>query len=318
MDKETIPSLALIVPCYNESDIFKHSLNILKNFLNCLVEEKKIRENSYILFIDDGSEDDSWQQIILASRELSCVRGIKLSRNCGHQVALIAGLSSVDTDICISIDADLQDDIQCIDKMVEKYKQGFEIVYGVRKDRSTDTVFKRGTATLFYQLMEKMGVEQIANHADYRLLSYRALQSLLKFKERNIYIRGLIPLLGYKQARVYYTRSERLAGESKYPLKKMLGLALEGITSFSIIPLRIICFIGFITCFISLIAIGYILTEKMMGYVVQGWASVLISIFFLGGVQLFSLGIIGEYIGKIYMEVKKRPKFFIEDTIMKG
>lgn len=310
-----LPSLALVVPCYNEAEIFTHSLSILKNLLNRLIQEKKIDEESYILFIDDGSHDKSWQLIKEAVNQFHCIQGIRLSRNCGHQMALIAGLSSVDTDICISIDADLQDDVQCIEQMIEKYKQGNEVVYGVRNDRKTDSFFKRSTANLFYQLMQKMGVEQVANHADYRLLSHRALKSLLEFKERNVYIRGLIPLLGYKQDKVFYTRSERLAGESKYPFRKMLNLALEGITSCSITPLRIISMIGILTCFISVLAIFYILIEKLMGCAIQGWTSLIISIFFLGGVQLLSLGIIGEYIGKIYMEVKKRPKFFIEETV---
>lgn len=312
---ENQPSLALIIPCYNEIEIFDHCLTILSKLFLSLIKNQKISDNSYILFIDDGSKDQTWNLIKKAAEQFPYVKAIKLSRNYGHQIALIAGLSSIETDICISIDADLQDDVQCIEQMIQKYKAGYEIVYGVRNNRTSDTCFKRMTANLFYSLMEKMGVEQIANHADYRLLSQRALKSLLKFKEQNLYIRGLIPLLGFKSDKVFYTRKERLAGESKYPFKKMLALAIEGITSFSVMPLRFICLMGFITCLISLLAICYILIEKFMGYVIQGWTSVIISIFFLGGVQLFSFGVMGEYIGKIYMEVKQRPKFFIEEII---
>ncbi len=309
-----IPSLSIIVPCYNEDKIFEYSMTILKNLLTNLIKKQKIHKSSYILFIDDGSQDQTWLKIKKVAEDFECIKGIKLARNYGHQIALIAGLSSIDTDMCISIDADLQDDIKCIEQMIEKYKQGCEIVYGVRNNRNSDSFFKKNTAYLFYKLMEKMGVQQIANHADYRLLSNRALKCLLKYKESNIYIRGLVPLIGFKQDKVFYKRQERKAGISKYPFRKMLGLALEGITSFSIVPLRSICLLGFFTCFISLIAICYILSEKFMGYVVQGWTSVIISIFFLGGVQLFSFGIMGEYIGKIYMEVKHRPKFFIEEV----
>lgn len=309
------PSLALVVPCYNEAEAFKACFTALVKVLQTLIEKQIIHNESYILFVDDGSKDNSWELIKKNSQKFSYIKGIKLSKNYGHQIALVAGLSCIETDICISIDADLQDDVQCIEQMIEKYKLGNEIVYGVRNNRIKDSFFKRNTACLFYKLMEKMGVEQIANHADYRLLSKRALKSLLKFEEQNIYIRGLIPLIGFKSDKVFYTRQIRMQGQSKYPLKKMLALAIEGITSFSIMPLRLICLLGFITCLISLFAICYILIAKFMGYVVQGWTSVIISIFFLGGVQLFSFGVMGEYIGKIYMEVKRRPKFFIDEII---
>lgn len=307
------PSLVLVVPCYNESETFQHCHTILETLLSDLIKRKEIKEDSFILFVDDGSSDDTWNLIQETAGVSPHVKGIKLSRNYGHQIALIAGLSSViDADICISLDADLQDDVSCIEQMIQKYKQGCEIVYGVRNCRVSDTVFKRNMAYLFYMVMKRIGVEQVANHADYRLLSRRALKSLLQFKEQNVYIRGLIPLLGYKSDKVFYTRQERLAGVSKYTLRKMLSLAIEGITSFSVMPLRYISILGFLTCLLSLFAISYVLVDKFTGHVVQGWTSVIISIFFLSGVQLLSLGVIGEYIGKIYMEIKGRPKFFIE------
>lgn len=309
------PSLAIVVPCYNESEIFSYCLNTLTDILEDLINKNKIKPDSYILFVDDGSKDDTWRQIEQANNTSSLIRGIKLSRNKGHQIALLAGLYSVDTDVSISIDADLQDDTNCIYEMLDKYMQGNEIVYGVRNDRTTDTVFKRGTAGLFYTLMTKLGVEQIENHADYRLLSSRALDALKQYKEKNVYLRGMIPLIGFKSDKVYYTRSERIAGESKYPLKKMLVLALEGITSLSITPLRLISVIGFLTCLFSALAGIYVLVDKLLGNTVEGWTSLMIAIFFLGGVQMLSLGVIGEYVGKIYIESKNRPKFFVEKRI---
>lgn len=311
-ENDSLPSLAIVVPCYNESEAFSFCLNELNNIINELIENKSISKESYILFIDDGSKDNTWQQINQAAESSDYVQGIKLSRNRGHQIALMAGLSSVDTDICISIDADLQDDTKCIPLMINKFKEGCDIVYGVRNNRSTDSFFKRSTANAFYRLMSLMGVNQVENHADYRLLSRRALKGLLSFKEQNLYIRGMIPLIGYKSDFVYYSRDERIAGESKYPLKKMLGLAIEGITSLTVTPLRLISVLGFITCILSLVITIYVLIEKLRGSVVEGWTSVMLSIFFIGGVQLLSLGVIGEYIGKMYMETKERPKFFIE------
>ncbi|MDG4947322.1 glycosyltransferase [Actinobacillus equuli subsp. haemolyticus] len=254
-------------------------------------------------------------QIENATQKFQIVRGIKLSRNKGHQIALMAGLSVVDTDISISIDADLQDDTNCIEQMVDKYMDGNEIVYGVRNNRSTDTSFKRGTAGLFYKLMSKLGVEQVENHADYRLLSKRALNALMQYKEQNVYIRGMIPLIGFKSEKVFYSRSERIAGESKYPLKKMLALAIEGITSLSVMPLRLISLLGFLTCLFSFLMIVWALYLKLLGNSIDGWTSVVIAIAFLGGIQLLSLGVIDEYIGKIYIESKQRPKFFIEKYI---
>ncbi|MDI2113383.1 glycosyltransferase family 2 protein [Commensalibacter nepenthis] len=311
--RETIPSLTIVVPCYNEAEAFIYCVQALKAIITDLVSRQKIQQNSHILFVDDGSKDNTWLQITEAAKQSHYVQGLKLSRNRGHQTALIAGLSVVETDICISIDADLQDDTKCIEQMVDKYMLGNEIVYGVRNNRSSDSFFKRNTANIFYGSMSAMGVNQIENHADYRLLSKRALAALLEFKEQNLYIRGLIPLLGFNSDKVFYTREERVAGESKYPLKKMLGVAIEGVTSLTVTPLRLICALGFLTCFFSFLAIIYILIAKFTGQVIEGWSSVIISIFFLSGVQLLSLGVIGEYIGKIYMETKRRPKFFIDE-----
>ncbi|EHD14592.1 glycosyl transferase family 2 [Commensalibacter intestini A911] len=311
--RDAIPSLTIVVPCYNEAEAFIYCVDALKNILIDLISKQKIQESSHILFVDDGSKDNTWSQIKQAAGQSSYVQGLKLSRNRGHQTALIAGLSAVETDVCISIDADLQDDTKCIEQMIDKYIQGNDIVYGVRNDRSTDSFFKRNTANIFYGSMSAMGVNQVENHADYRLLSKRALAALLEFKEQNLYIRGLIPLLGFHSDKVFYTREERIAGESKYPLKKMLALAIEGVTSLTVTPLRLICGMGFLTCFLSFLAIIYILIAKFSGHAVEGWTSVIISIFFLSGVQLLSLGVIGEYIGKIYMETKQRPKFFIDE-----
>ncbi len=312
IEERTLPSLAIVVPCYNESESFSYCLTELSNIINNLIKDKKIKSESYILFVDDGSKDDTWIQIENATLNSPIVRGIKLSRNKGHQIALMAGLSVVDTDVSISIDADLQDDTNCIEQMLNKYMEGNEIVYGVRNNRSTDTAFKRGSAGLFYKLMSTLGVEQVENHADYRLLSKKALNALIQYKEQNVYIRGMIPLIGFKSEKVFYSRSERIAGESKYPLKKMLALAIEGITSLSITPLRLISLLGFLTCFFSFLMIVWALCLKLLGNSIGGWTSVVIAIAFLGGIQLLSLGVIGEYIGKIYIESKKRPKFFIE------
>lgn len=311
----SMPSLAIVVPCYNESEMFHYCVMELKKILTNLMEQNRISSKSYVLFVDDGSKDDTWSQIEKASQESELVRGIKLSRNKGHQIALMAGLSVVTTDISISIDADLQDDTNCIYEMIDKYIKGADIVYGVRNDRSSDTSFKRGTANIFYRLMSKLGVEQVENHADYRLLSKRALEAFLQYKEQNVYIRGMIPLIGFKSEKVFYSRSERIAGESKYPLKKMLALALEGITSLTIAPLRLISVVGFFTCGITAFAGFYVLINKLFGNTVEGWTSLMIAIFFLGGVQMLSLGIIGEYVGKIYIESKNRPKFFIEEML---
>lgn len=308
------PKLAIVVPCYNEEEVFSYCLSELQAVLTQLVSAALISADSYILFVDDGSRDATWQLIAQSSRDYSMVKGVKLSRNRGHQVALVAGLEAAESDITVSIDADLQDDTSVIALMVKEYLNGNEIVYGVRNDRTSDSPFKRKTAGLFYSFMKWMGVQQIPQHADFRLLSDRAKKALLSFKEQNLYLRGLVPLIGYRATQVAYSRTVRLAGESKYPLKKMLALAIEGITSLTITPLRIIAVSGFAISVISVLAAIYALFEKFTGNTVEGWTSVMIAIFFLGGVQMLSLGIIGEYVGKIYMEAKCRPKYFIEET----
>ncbi|WP_413732451.1 glycosyltransferase family 2 protein [Sodalis sp. RH20] len=307
------PSLDIVVPCYNETEAFPFCLAELRNIINRLKNRELISSQSGILFVDDGSKDDTWRLISESCQGHDNVKGIKLSRNKGHQVALIAGLGKSEADIVVSIDADLQDDTNAIEDMVVKYHEGFDVVYGVRNNRQSDTFLKKNTALLFYKLMSFMGVNQIQNHADFRLLSRVALNALLDYREENIYIRGLIPMLGFPSTQVFYSRSSRVAGESKYPLKKMLSLAVEGITSLTITPLRMIAVFGLFIAALSTLAGIYAITEKLLGRTVDGWASVMIGVFFLGGVQMLSLGVIGEYIGKIYVETKRRPKFFISE-----
>lgn len=307
------PVLSIVVPCYNEQEVFKLCLDELSSIINSMVNDGKISNTSHIVFVDDGSKDNTWDLIEDEVISNPVVRGVKLSRNKGHQTALIAGLSScVESDITVSIDADMQDDTSAIEKMVDSYYLGSDIVYGVRDNRASDGFFKRFTAESFYRVMTKLGVSQVENHADFRLLSKRALHSLLQYKERNLYIRGLIPLIGFPSTIVFYSRRERAAGESKYPLKKMLALALEGITSFSVTPLRIVTALGFIISILTAVCILYTLVQYFLGHTVSGWASVILAVLFIGGVQMLCLGVIGEYIGKIYMESKGRPKFFIE------
>lgn len=303
--------LTIVVPCYNESEAFYRTNTVLTNVINEMILEEIISPKSHVLYVDDGSHDDTWEKITNAKSVH--VKGLKLSRNCGHQAALLAGLEYSTGDITISIDADLQDDVNVIKDMINKNNCGCEVVYGVREDRSSDSFFKRLTANVFYESMSKMGVEQIKNHADYRLLSRQAVNALLKFKESNIYIRGIIPKLGFKTDCVFYKRLERLEGESKYPLRKMISLAIQGITSNTILPLRAIAMAGIITSSLSFFAILVIVLQKFLGHTVNGWASISVGMFFLGGVQMLFLGIIGEYIGKIYIETKKRPRYFVED-----
>lgn len=272
-----------------------------------------------MIFVDDGSSDNTWEIISELSLLSPLVTGVKLAGNVGHQKALLAGLSITKADMVISIDADLQDDISVIEKMVDKYNNsGVDIVYGVRMDRSSDTVFKRKTAELFYKTMTALGVKQVPNHADFRLMSRKAVDALLEYKEQNIYLRGLVPMMGFKSEKVTYIRKERMAGESKYPLKKMISLALNGITSFSIFPLRVISYFGFLVAVISVFCALYVIYEKVMGGTVQGWASVMIAMFFMCGVQMLSIGIIGEYIGKIFIECKRRPPYFIDKVLYKS
>jgi glycosyltransferase involved in cell wall biosynthesis len=311
------PRLAIVVPCYNEEEVFPYCLLELKKLLGGMVEEGLIQANSFLLFVNDGSRDTTWEQITEAVFANPCVQGLKLSRNEGHQSALIAGLTAVDGSVeaVVSIDADLQDDINAIRRMVEAYRAGYDVVYGVRENRQTDTWFKRTSAEWFYRVMAGMGIRQVSNHADFRLLSRQALDALLRYSESNAYIRGLVPMVGFASTEVRYTRAVRLAGESKYPLRKMLALAMDGITSMTIVPLRLIAVMGFCICVLAVVTTVYVVLMKLTGNAVLGWPSIVLSIFFMGGVQMLSLGIIGEYIGKIYLETKKRPRFHVESLI---
>lgn len=309
--------LYLAIPCYNEEEVLRDSAGKLLNKYNSLMEQNKITPDSKIVFIDDGSKDRTWEIIKELHEKNPVYQGIKLSRNRGHQNALLCGLMTLKdkADAVISIDADLQDDINAFDAMLEKYEAGCDVVYGVRSKRETDTFFKRFTAEAFYKILNKMGAKVIFNHADFRLMSKRALAAFSQYKETNIFLRGMVPLVGYKSDIVTYERFERLAGESKYPLKKMLALAWEGVTSLSIQPIRMITWLGAIIFIISIIMIIYSLISLIAGTAVSGWASTLCSIWALGGLQLLAIGIIGEYIGKIYLEAKRRPRFIVEEFI---
>lgn len=307
-------NLYVVVPCYNEEEVLRETSRQMLELFDKMKRDELINNKSRIVFVDDGSRDRTWNIIDALAKEHTEIAGIKLARNAGHQNALFGGLMTVkdQCDCAISIDADLQDDINVIPEMVRKYREGCEVVYGVRNKRDTDTFFKRTTAVMFYKLMNVMGVKIVFNHADYRLMSRRALDALADFEERNLFLRGMVPLVGYKSSCVYYDRNERFAGESKYPLKKMLSFAFDGITSFSISPIRMISALGAVVCVISVVMAVYALIEKLLGNTGAGWASLMMSIWFIGGVQLLSVGLIGEYIGKIYKEVKRRPRFIIE------
>ena len=312
------PKLAIVVPCYNEEEVLPRTAKRLLEVLDGLISPNKINDESFILFVDDGSKDRTWTIIEDLTKQNTKIKGLKLTRNFGHQNALLAGMEYIfnKCDCLITIDADLQHDEQAIGEFVQKYIDGAEIVLGIRKDRKVDSIFKKLTALIFYQLLLKMGVNIIKNHADYRLISNTALKALLEFKEVNLFLRGLIHLIGFKTDYVFYDFKERFAGQTKYPLRKMLALALDGITSFSIVPLRLITFIGFLIFMGSLIMSGYIFyTAIFTNKSVPGWASTVLPIYFIGGVQLLSLGIIGEYIGKIYMETKRRPRYIVEKEI---
>ena len=306
--------LYLAIPCYNEEAVLRDSAAKLLRKYETMMTEHKITFDSRIVFIDDGSRDRTWQIIEELHGENPVFQGIKLTRNRGHQNALLCGLMTLKdkADAVISIDADLQDDIEVFDEMVAKFEEGCDVVYGVRSKRETDTFFKRFTAEAFYKILNRMGAKVIFNHADFRLMSRRALEAFSLYKETNIFLRGMVPMIGYRYDIVTYERSERLAGESKYPLKKMLALAWEGITSLSIQPIRIITWAGLIIFLISLVMIIYSLISYFVGAAVSGWASTLCSIWALGGLQLLAIGIIGEYIGKIYLETKRRPRFIVE------
>ncbi len=289
----------------------------LKSKMNWLIGKGKIAQDSKVVFVNDGSKDKTWDLIEKLHRDDALFRGINLTRNRGHQNALLAGLMTVksEADMVISMDADLQDDINAIDEMVEKYLDGCDIVYGVRSSRKKDSFFKRFTAEGFYRLMRLLGVETVFNHADYRLMSRRAIEGLSAFKEVNLFLRGMIPMIGYRTDTVLYERAERFAGESKYPLKKMLSFALEGITSLSVRPIRIITWIGFLVFLISIIMLIYIVCRFFMGETVTGWASVATSVWAIGGLLLLSIGVVGEYVGKIYLETKSRPRYLVADYL---
>ena len=309
-----IPTLVIVVPCYNEEDVFSYCATTLRAILTDLIEKGSITSNSHILFVDDGSKDKTWSMIEAAANASPLIKGLSLSHNRGHQIAVLAGLHHAKGDAVVSIDADLQDDPIAINTMVEHYSRGSDIVYGVRNDRTSDSAFKRGTASVFYGVMEAMGVQQVAHHADFRLMSRRAVDALLCYDEQSTYLRGIIPQLGFESSQVDYARTPRTAGESKYPLRKMISLALNGITSLTVAPLRIIAVTGFVISIVSILAALYAVIQKLIGSTIEGWTSLMIAIFFLGGVQMLSLGVIGEYVGKIYLETKKRPKFFISKT----
>lgn len=313
-------NLYIVVPCYNEEEVLNETSRQMLELFDKMKRAELINNKSRIVFVDDGSKDRTWNIIDALSKEHTEIAGIKLAHNAGHQNALYGGLMTVkdECDCAISIDADLQDDINVIPEMVRKFRDGCDVVYGVRNRRDTDTFFKRTTAVMFYKLMNLMGVKIVFNHADYRLMSRRALDALSEFEERNMFLRGMVPLVGYRSDCVYYDRNERFAGESKYPLKKMLSFAFDGITSFSISPIRMISAFGAIVCVIAVVMAIYALVEKLLGNTGAGWASLMMSIWFIGGVQLLSVGLIGEYIGKLYKEVKRRPRFIIEAYVNDG
>lgn len=310
--------LAIVVPCYNEEEVLKIASEALRGVLDDLVNKGKIAADSFILFVNDGSKDRTWE-LIEEEHQLHPVQvcGVKLAGNVGHQFALTAGLITAKDmcDVTVSIDADLQDDVAVIEEMIDKYHAGCDIVYGVRKERKTDTFFKRVTALGFYKLMDVMGVKSVYNHADFRLMSQRAVEQFSLYKETNLYLRGMMPLIGYQTDMVYYDRKERVAGESKYPLKKMLALAFNGISSFSVKPITMILGLGFFIVCVSVLAAVYALVSYFTGHVVPGWTSLILSIWFLGGIQLLAIGLVGQYIGKIYIEVKQRPRYNIEKVL---
>lgn len=311
--------LYAVVPCYNEEAVLNETAKRLAEKFEQLKAKSAISSASRVLFVDDGSKDKTWEIIESLHKENDMFSGLKLAHNRGHQNALLAGLMTAKdlADCVVSMDADLQDDINALDGFIEKFKDGCDVVYGVRNKRDTDTFFKRSTALGFYRFMKLLGVDVVSNHADYRLMSKRALDALSEYKEVNLFLRGIVPLIGYRSDYVYYDRHERFAGESKYPLKKMLSFAFDGITSFSVKPLRLISNLGFLISLLSVFGMLYAVISKIAGVAVTGWTAIIVSIWLLGGIQLLCLGICGEYIGKIYSEVKGRPRFRIETLLNK-
>ena len=315
---KALTKLYLAIPCYNEEEVLPDSAQKLLKKYDDLAAAGKITADSRIIFIDDGSKDRTWELIEELHNSDNRFGGIKMSRNRGHQNALLGGLMTLrdKADAVISLDADLQDDIDAIDGMLEKYEEGYDVVYGVRSSREKDSFFNRFTAEGYYKVLDKMGAKIVFNHADFRLMSARALESFSEFHEVNIFLRGLVPMVGYKSTIVEYERKERLAGESKYPLKKMLALALEGITSLSVKPLRFITGLGVMAFMVSVIMLIYFLVRYFTGHTIVGWASLAVSIWALGGLQLLSMGILGEYLGKIYLETKQRPRFIVDEFLI--
>ena len=309
--------LYVVIPCYNEEEVLPETSKRLKEKMNELINKGKIADDSKVTLVNDGSKDLTWELIKKLHNEDKLFSGINLSRNRGHQNALLAGLMTVmdKADMVISMDADLQDDINAMDEMIDKYLDGVDVVYGVRSSRAKDTFFKKATAETFYKLMDKMGAKTVFNHADYRLLSKRALEGLAGFNEVNLFLRGIVPMVGYKSDIVYYERGERFAGESKYPLSKMLAFAVEGVTSLSVKPIRYITGLGFFVFLFSIAILIYSFIRHYMGATIQGWTTLMVSIWAIGGLILLSLGVVGEYVGKIYLEVKGRPRFIIEEFL---
>jgi len=312
-----ISTLYVVVPCYNEEEVLGETTKRLKEKMETLIKKQKISDKSKVMYVNDGSKDETWNIICDINKKEKLFTGISLSRNKGHQNALLAGLINAKeyADIVISMDADLQDDINAMDEMIDKYYDGSEIVYGVRSSRKKDTFFKRFTAEGFYKFMKLMGVDVVYNHADYRLTSKKVLDNFSEFTEVNLFLRGMFPLVGYKSDVVYYERNERFAGKSKYPLKKMLNFAWDGITSFSVKPIRLVLNVGIIIFVLSLIMLLYCLIVKILGKTVEGWTFIVGSIWLVSGIQMLSIGIIGEYVGKIYSETKRRPRYIISENL---
>ncbi len=314
MEERTTPVLYLVIPCYNEEEALPVTAEKLHEKLTAMIGEGLIRPESRMVFVNDGSKDKTWEVIEALHESDPLVQGIRLSRNRGHQNALLAGMMTVRNacDCIISLDADLQDDINAMDEMIARYMQGCEIVYGVRSDRESDTAFKRGTAQGYYKMMAHLGADLVYNHADYRLMSALALDALSEYGEVNLFLRGIVPMLGYKTGKVYYARAPRMQGESKYPLSKMLSFAFEGLTSLSIKPIRMITSLGLGIFFASIIMLIYIIVRYFMGMTVAGWPFLAVSVWGIGGLLLLSVGIVGEYIGRIYLETKHRPRYRVE------
>lgn len=317
-DSKEPTTLSIVIPCYNEEAVLPLSISKISETLQVLTDERLVSNQSFLLFVNDGSKDKTWEIINEYHQRNPKVCGVNLAGNVGHQNALIAGLTIAKdrSDAVITIDADLQDDVNAIREMVIRFQEGNDIVYGVRANRKTDTFFKRATALGFYKIMGLLGAKSVYNHADYRLMSRRAVQQLLCFRERNLFLRGMVPLIGYKTERVFYDRAERAAGESKYPLSKMLSFALDGITSFSVKPVHMILYLGIIFILVTIAILGWVLYSWRTGQTVPGWSSMMISLWFCSGCVLIGLGVIGEYIGKIYIEVKDRPRFNIEQLLL--